>query len=33
MGTRDVESSLGRRGEAKSGEFEKMRAYGARPVL
>ena len=33
MGIRDVESNLGRRGGGKNGEFEKIRAYGARPVF
>ena len=28
MGIRDVESNLGRRGDGKSGGFERTKAYG-----
>lgn len=33
VGIRDVESNLGRREDRNSGEFEKRRAYGTRPVV
>ena len=33
VGIRDVESNLGRRHDGKSSEFERVRTYGARPVV
>ena len=33
VGSSDVESNIGRRGDEKSDELKKMRAYGARPVV